>query len=81
MPLFRRTKTTIFEARQWTVDNDAEMRKWLGYSHAGVVARLVLCIENRDGRVRVNPGEWIVRDDGFYPMTPEEFAAEYEAAT
>lgn len=74
-----RPRTQSVEAHQWdgAPDTMAFLREWMGYAfvtgYAEVndwVARRLL-IENRSGRVNVNLGDWIVRDDdGFYPMEP-----------
>ncbi len=82
MPIFRKRSEPV-EARQWTGHNDDEIRQWLGYAFGdwiGIV-RGLMRIDNRDGRVVANLGDWIVKDDGFYPVEPVKFHAEYEAAT
>jgi hypothetical protein len=82
MPIFR-PKSKQVEARRWTGENWAEMREWLDYAYFGYgIVRCSLVLENRTGRVIANRGDWIVRlDDGFYPVEPVKFHAEYEAAT
>ena len=77
MPMFRKRSEPV-EARQWTGSNTREIREWLGYAYVGR-SPLELLIENRDGRVMVDPGDWIVKSDGFYPVEPVKFHAEYEA--
>ena len=72
-----RKRSEPVEARQWT-GNSYEICQWLGYAWIEVTP-LHLVIENRDGRVRANLGDWIVKDDGFYPVEPVKFQAEYEA--
>jgi len=78
MPIFRR-KSVVTEARQWTGANLAEMRVWLGYAFVEGADYFRILIENRDGRVVARPGDWIVKDEGFYPMEQTTFSAEYEA--
>ena len=86
MPTFR-PKTPTIEARRWVGNND-EMREWLDYAFVGIRPSSssslseFLLIDNRTGRVVARFGDWIVRlDDGFYPVEPVKFHAEYEAAT
>jgi hypothetical protein len=79
MPMFRERSKPV-EARQWWEDTP-EMRQWLGYAFVCELPDGRLQIINRDGAVVVNPGEWIVKDAGFYPVDPAVFSREYEAAT
>jgi hypothetical protein len=79
MPLFRPAATPQVEAFQWDGKPETleRLRPWLGYAFVRV-GNDVLLIENRSGRVNVNSGDWIVReDDGFYPMEPALFRAMY----
>jgi hypothetical protein len=79
MPIFRKRSEPV-EARQWNGDTD-EFRRWLGYACGAIWADGIL-IKNRTGRVVARQGDWIVHeDDGFYPVEPVKFHAEYEAAT
>jgi hypothetical protein len=80
MPMFRE-KSKRVEARQWTGSrqNFDALVDWLGYAWAGVIDDNLL-IENRSGRVIARIEDWIVHeDDGFYPVEPIKFWAEYEA--
>jgi hypothetical protein len=76
-----RPKSKLVEARQWTGRNTIEISHWLGYGHGGLTSAGTLRIDNRDGRVHANVGDWIVHEDtGFYPMEPIKFEAAYERA-
>ncbi len=41
----------------------------------------VICISEREGELRVVPGDWIIKgvDDEFYPCRPDVFDRTYEA--
>lgn len=75
-----RPRTPTVEAHQYMPASIGSLIDWLGYAWAGVDDGEII-IENRSGRVRARPGDWIVHeDDGFYPMGPELFHAQYEEA-
>jgi hypothetical protein len=78
MPMFRPISKPV-EALQWTGDNFHEMRRWLGYALVDITHGGPIRIDNRTGRVIANAGDFIVKDDGFYPVEPVKFHAEYEA--
>jgi hypothetical protein len=80
MPMFRKRSEPV-EARQWTGANATELSHWLGYAWIDGTDANGILIENRDGRVVASVGDFIVKDEGFYPVEPVKFHAEYEAAT
>ena len=80
MPLYREKMPPV-EARELTLHNWRSIAEWLGYAWIAWGTGGTMLIENRSGRVNANLGDWIVHlEDGFYPMSPAEFHAEYERA-
>ena len=64
------------------VDEDGQTASGLGQGDDSV-----LIIETREGRMRAEQGDWIVKepaptsDRRFYPVKPDIFAATYEAVS
>lgn len=76
-----RAKSKHLEAIQWRGDNLWEMQQWLSYAFVEGAPWSRILIENRDGRVVVRPGDWVVRLDGTFAVyEPILFNAAYEVA-
>lgn len=83
VPLFQQRPAAedFVEARQWDGIIDDEWRRWLGYVLIDASTPELL-IENRNGRIRVQPGDWIIKDDdGFYVLIEMVFNATFMKAT
>jgi hypothetical protein len=75
-----RKKSEPVEARQWTGYNAAEWKRWLDYACISINSEEILIDTGREAFVVCRLGDWVVKDEGFYPVEPVKFHAEYEAA-
>lgn len=73
MPITLTNVSAPFEAHQWTGDNVEETRHWLGYAFAFVTDDNALVLQERNGRVQVRPGEWIIQQGVFFVWEPHTF--------
>jgi hypothetical protein len=91
MPRFRKRPVEV-DAIQWTCDNTAEVKAFVGQRANGEDGFLLpdeitgtwhrphVWNESQTSWNTVNPGDWIIRGTGgeFYPCEREIFAATYE---
>jgi hypothetical protein len=93
MPKFRKKPVEI-EAFQMTDDLARDhilggvalpfgikIGNWDGHPARGEVHRWMLSIKTLEGRMRVDPNDWIIKgvEGELYPCKPDIFAATYDA--
>lgn len=82
MPFFRK-KPVVIEAIQYTGDNLAAAKAFLGdEGKRSWAVGAYFFIDTREGRLNVSVGDWIIKGVAgeHYPCKPEIFEATYEAA-
>ena len=81
-----RKKPVVIEARQIgnDCDEDLAIMRWAEGSASGIDegGKILFCIDTLEGRMAVEPGDWVIRGvkGEFYPCKPDIFEATYEQA-
>lgn len=81
MPKFRK-KPVVIDAFQWTIDEVPLWWKAPGLDVQVETATGVAIIPTLEGRMRANPGDYIIKGvkGEIYPCKPDIFEATYEPA-